>query len=504
MRKNKNIGVQQNEMTVLNDGKKKKKGKIALVIVLVVAALLIVGLKLMGSVVSQAAIPVTVTTASRGELQDVVSASGNIASENRMVIFSRVNGIIDKVNAQVGQEVKAGELLVSYQMKDAENALEQAALQQTRNTAAYQKALAGNADSQAKLNEANTNLGVLKQQISDCESYVEKLQEELSQSQRNTSNNLASQSFNLSSQIKALQKELAELAPDSKEYKAKSKELEEATEKLSQVEYQQQISGNSDYVAQTQQKIQKVQEQIAGFKEYEAEMKSQKATSEAQILDSYDKKQLEVDNALAGMSYEAAEEDLRLIQEGVTADFDGIITECVALPGAMATQGMQLLTLESSKDLMVEVTVSKNSLEKLAIGQKADIQISGKTYSGKVSRISRVAENNLTGTPMVKVQIHIEEPDSNIVLGLEAKVEVYTQKAEDALLVPIEVINVDRDGDFVYVVNNGVVERRSVVCGISADLYTEIIDGITEADQIVLSSVIEVYEGMTVMAMPEN
>lgn len=482
--------------------KKKKKGKIILVIVLVILVLVIVGIRLASAALSKAALPVTVTTATRGELQDSVSTSGNIASENRKVIFSQVNGLIDQVNAQIGQEVKAGDTLISYRLKNAEDSLEQAQLQQDRNTAVYKKALAGNAESQAKLSEANTNLGVLKQQITDCETYLEKLQNELSQSQRTTSNNLAGQSFELSGRIKTLQKELAELEPGSKEYKAKAKELEEATQKLSQIEYQQQISANSDYIAQTQQKIQKVQEEIAGFKEYEAEMKSQKASSEAQILDSYDKAQLEIDNALAAMNFEAAQEEYRLIQEGVKADFDGIVTECTALPGAMVSQGMQLLTLENSKELMVEVTVSKNSLEKIEIGQKADIQISGKTYAGQVSRISRVAQMNQSGTPMVQVQVHIEDPGQDIVLGLEAKVEIYTRKAEDVLMLPMEAINVDREGDFVYVVNNGIIEKRPVKCGISADLYTEIIEGITETDQIFLSSMFEVQEGTPVIAMP--
>ena len=49
-------------------------------------------------------------------------------------------------------------------------------------------------------------------------------------------------------------------------------------------------------------------------------------------------------------------------------------------------------------------------MEKLRIGQKADITISGKVYAGEVSKINRMATVNASNTPMVGVEIHILEP----------------------------------------------------------------------------------------------
>lgn len=153
--------------------------------------------------------------------------------------------------------------------------------------------------------------------------------------------------------------------------------------------------------------------------------------------------------------------------------------------------------------MKITFNASKHDIEKLEIGQKAKVNISGYTYDGEVQKINRMAVRNESNTPMVGVEVHILNPDENIILGMDAKLEISTRKAENALLIPVEAINADRDGDFLYVVENGIVVRKSVVCGISSDEYTEILEGITEEDEIILNALTGIEEGMAVTVMPE-
>ncbi len=66
----------------------------------------------------------------------------------------------------------------------------------------------------------------------------------------------------------------------------------------------------------------------------------------------------------------------------------------------------------------------------------------------------------------------------------------------------MEAVNADRDGDFLYVAEDGIVTRRPVICGISSDTYTEVLEGITEEDQIILGSYTGLTEGMSVTVVP--
>ena len=94
------------------------------------------------------------------------------------------------------------------------------------------------------------------------------------------------------------------------------------------------------------------------------------------------------------------------------------------------------------------------------------------------------------------------EKDDVIYLGMEAKMKIYTNKAENALQLPTEAVNANKDGDFVYVVQNGTILKKPVTVGIVSNGVAEIQEGITENDEVVVkySGILE--EGMAVNAVP--
>lgn len=473
-------------------GKKKKRKKAPIIIAIIIILLLLVRIASCSLAGSQIAM-VTTTQALRGDLQESVTTSGTVLSEEVKVIFAPVNGTLGEVKVEAGDSVKAGDVLISYDMDQMERTLRNAALQLERSTASYDKTMTNQASNQAKLNEASINLGVLNQQIADNEAYLKTLQNSLSQSQRETSNALAAEAFEIQQQLNSL--DPGERTSDT---------YTELSNRLARNSYLQQMAGSSDYVVQMQQEISDVQERLAEYQEYKARMESQKSSSEASVLDSFDKTQLNVEKEMADLSYQETEREYYIAKAGVTAEFDGIVTSCMALPGAGVAQGTQLLTLESSRNLKVAFAASQYDLEKIKLGQQADVVISGQTYHGEVSRINRMAERNASNTPMVGMEIHLLDADDNIILGLDARLTIYTSETQNALLIPVEAINADRDGDFLYVVEEGVVVRKPILCGISTDLYTEVLEGITENDVIILSSLTEIEEGMPVAILQDG
>lgn len=495
----------QNEQTSKKVRKSKKRKKSTIIISIIIILVLIAGAMSCTTGGSTTAL-VSTTNATRGELQESISTSGTISSEQQKVIFAEVSGRLETVNVAAGDAVKAGDVLISFDMKAAEDVLTQAKLQQSKSTAGYEAAMSNNNDSQAKLREAKTNLKVLEQQIADWKANLKNLQKELSDYQRELNNSLAEENFELSEESEELQEELAALDKNAADYAVKAAEIQEELadirEEMAYNQYKQQIAGSSDYVAELQEEIAKVQEELADFEAYKAEMEGQKTSGENTVLDSYDKQQYEADKQLSAMSYQTAKEAYDKAKQGVVAEFDGIIMECSAVQGSNVTEGMQLLTIANSQAVKITFQASKHDVEKLKTGQQADITISGNSYQGNVSKINRMATMNASNTPMVGVEVHITNPDDNIILGLDAKLEIFTGKTEDALLIPVESVNADKEGDFLYVVENGIVVRKPIVCGISSDTYTEVLEGITEEDEIIVSSLTDFEEGMAVTVMP--
>ena len=484
-------------------GKSGKKRKKAPVIIAVIVIVLIVIRMVSCAFSGNAGVMVSTTGAFRGDIEESVSTSGKIVTEEKEVLFAPVSGRLNEINVAAGDAVKAGDVLMTYDMDQMEERLQEASLQQTKSNASYNSTMTENSKSTAKLNEANTNLAVLDQQLADYKSYLKDLQEKLSTSQRETQRQLSEESYNLSRKATDLNSELQKGVSEERAAEI-NQELQNISSDQARNSYVQSIASSSDYVVNMQNEIASVQEHITECENYKAQMQSQKGTSESTILNGYQSQAYAADRDLAQLTYKEAEEQYYSAKKGIVADFDGIVTECTGVSGASVTEGAQLIILESSENVKVTFDASKSDVAKLAIGQKVDVTISGNKYEGEIAKINRMATLNASNTPMVGVEVHLTNPDDKIILGLDAKLTVHTDSAQDTLLIPVEAINADKDGDFLYVVENGMVVRRPITCGISSDEYTEVLEGVTEEDQIIVNSLtgISLEEGMAVTAVP--
>lgn len=571
--KNKDTAVTEPGAEVKASKPRKKRKKAPVIIAALVVAVIVIRAAACSSGDSAGAV-VTTTSAVRGDLQESISTNGTVRSEEVSVIFAPVSGILDTVNVAAGDAVEAGDLLATYNVERLESSMRQSELQYEKSNANYNSVMADNAQNQAKLNEATVNLDVLNRQIADTKDYIRSLQNELSESQRHTSNALAEESMNLTNSLRdrsgelenlqtdlrALQTQLegiksaqnaapqgtpeagqdgsgtpeagqdgaeaaaggqdmagvpaspqdtvdtsqleAQIAELQKQIEEKEKEISDINAAITHNGYVASTANNSDYVAELQQKIADAQDQLQHYETYKSEMQGQKSSTENSVLDSYDKTSYSADKEIASITYQETEEDYNQAKDGICAEYAGIITECTAVSGSGVTSGAHLMTLESSENVKVAFSASKYDLEKLEIGQKVDVTISGNIYEGEISKINRMAEANASNTPMVGVEVHLLAPDDRIILGMDAKLIVYTKKAENALMVPVEAINADKEGDFLYVVEEGIVVKKPIVCGISTDTYTEVLEGITEEDVIIVTSYTNLEEGMPVTVLP--
>ncbi len=492
---------------------KKKNKKLFIIIAVVIIIFLAIRIVSCAFAGEQGAL-VTTTNAQRGDLQENVSTSGTVVSGEVTVIFSEINARVSDVSVEAGDAVHAGDTLVSFDMEQMERTLSQARLQQTKSNAGYQGAITDNSKTQTELAEATINLDVLNKQIADYKSYLKSLQEKLKQSQRDTGNDLAEDAYHLNNKLSELQTRLEEGtvsggdAPgstlSSEERNSIYEQINEVKAQISRNSYLQSIANSSDYVAEMEAEIADVQEKLADCEADKARMESQKDVSEGAVWNNWDRESYTADYELAQLSYDEAQEAYYKAKKGIDAEYDGIVTECSVIAGATVTEGVQLLTLESSENIKVSFQASKYDVEKLEVGQKVDVTIFDKVYEGEISKVNRMARANASNTPMVGVEVQILNPDDKIILGLDAKLVIHTREAKDALMVPLEAVNADRNGDFLYVVENGRVVKKPVVCGITTDSYTEVKEGITEQDEIIVTSYTTIEEGMAVTAMPET
>ena len=221
--------------------------------------------------------------------------------------------------------------------------------------------------------------------------------------------------------------------------------------------------------------------------ELQSRLSSQQAVAESDpsAVTAEEKEKMEITNNLSELDQMSAQELVEAAKKGIKADFNGVITKVSIVEGATTALGAELFTLQNTDKINVNVNVSKYDYDKLKEGQSADITLAGKTYEGEVTSISHVATQNEKGASLISADVRIKNPDDDIFLGVDAKVTIHAEEADDVVVLPSEVVNIGKDGSFCYVIENGVITRRDITTGISSDDYVEVTAGIKEGDEVI-------------------
>ena len=500
----------------------KKKRKKRIIIGGIVAALLAV--TVLPRLFAPEILPVvTVAEASLGTVQQVIDGSGTVQSEEVKTYFSPVAATVDSFSLKVGDTVEAGETLLTYDAAELDELYRQAELTGSAANYSYQDSISKDNENVAEYNRSTAALDIINRQLDEEDDNLDHLNDrvrEYTGYQGDSANKLASlkeqqaqaqaavadlEEKNAALKSAQMALESSTLDPASEEYKMLQDAVtvaqaavdeaapaaQEAQAKLPELEKS--IQAEQDNYNNIVIKLDEYQGRLEDSQENKQKLESSKAEEEgiqdstdAAILSSAARSELAANKNLSDLNAQMTKDDITEGKEGIKAEFSGVVTSVSAVPGGPAAKGGELFTVASNEDVVVEMSITKYDLEKMAEGQTAVVTLAGHEYSGTVTSLSRIAEANAQGTPVVTAQIKIDNPDENIYLGLEATVSVNGQEAADVLVVPTECINSGQDGSFCYVVQeDGTLVRKNVETGLSADDYTEIKSGLEFGDRVV-------------------
>ena len=495
-------------------GGRKRKKKIPLI---VAAALVVVfgGYSVVNSVIAKnTPAQVNTITAAKGSVEETISTSGKVNSEQSRTYYAPVGAVITEMNVSLGDVVEEGQQLVTFDTSDLEAQKTKAELDASASANGYRSTQYQSDKKQSEYNEAVIGLDELKVLAAGQEQYVQGLKYNLEDDIQNKKEDLQEWLNKLNLELEIQNNKLSE--PRSEESRERIQEtIQNLNESIRRTSNEINDLNMSDEMKEKQRIIDAEQKKLDDMKEEISRREGKESSSEAGIVDPYAKQQQADNMQSARITAEEAAEKLAKGQEGVKAEFGGIVTKIATmsssanasaggglLEGATVSEGTELFTIESNQQVKVDISITKYDLAKIAVGQKADITIADQKYEGEVTKINKVAANNAQGSPVVGVEVHINNPDSGIYLGVEAQVVIHTNSAQDVITLPVEIVNTDRNGDFCYVVENGVVTMRRITTGISSDTDVEVTDGLKEGDLVVYDMTGSVTEGMSVVAVP--
>jgi RND family efflux transporter MFP subunit len=214
------------------------------------------------------------------------------------------------------------------------------------------------------------------------------------------------------------------------------------------------------------------------------------------------------DLAQARTAVALAEADLKLLEiriadTRITAPFDGVITERLAEPGDFVTKNTHLLTLADPASLVAEVYVSELVLPYIRTGDPARIRIDalgGRRFPGEILRIHPTLSE---ASRQAKVEIRFERVPEGARAGQFVRAELDTA-AVARLLVPFRALRQDRDGQFVWVIDDGNAARQPVRTGIRIADRVEILDGLEAGARVITRGFLGLAEDKRVTRVDDD
>ncbi len=433
-----------------------KKVVISVVAIVLVATTAVIGINIKKSKSNQDSQKnIKFTVLNKTNVMTTVSSSGAIKSGTSTNVYSNFGDsyTLQAVNVEVGDEVKAGDVLAVIDTTDFEKEIKQL-------------------ESTVTANETKDKLSLeSKKKAYEDEKYL--YDNDLNSSVVNANASLESAKLSLenSQRVYEYNKMLYENG-DISENELKSKEIDFENAK-------------NDYT------------------KAEVALKSAKLNAEQSLRNAKN----DYESALAGyndtsskMQLESKKDQLK--NREVIAPVDGTITAVNVAVGDKCGSGA-FFVIQDLKDLIVEVDVDETEIANVKVGQKVQVTTdasgneilngevvsvdpissavassSSSSSSSGGSSASGGTSNSTSSDVTFTVKVQINDYNELVKIGMNAVVNIITDEVDDVYAVPYEAIKNENGQSVIYVAkeNNGkyTVESIPVSSGLESDIYVEI------------------------------
>jgi HlyD family secretion protein len=409
----------------------------------------------------------------RSDMVVIVGATGIVEANQTAELDWQTTGRVDSVNVSVNDRVKAGDVLAEL----ADNTLPQSVILAQADLVDAQKALEDLINSNTDSAEAYKNLLVAEQDLRDAQddrdqwnyndANIDRVNEFRADFINKEENyKVYKSAYDAVKNLPADDPKRVKAKKDMDEYKLVRDKALRALNYLLGKAYGQQVAEDFADADIAQAKLDDAQREWDRVK--------QGANAD--------------DISAAEAKVSAAEATVSL--GWVEAPFNGTVTQVEPKIGDQVASGLLAFRIDDLSELFVNVQISEVDINKVVVGQDADLTfdaISGKTYTGEVTEVSEVGVDNGSGVDFT-VTLRIIDPDKQVRPGMTAAVNIIVTKKQDVLSVPSRAVRTNDGQRVVYVMNGTSLVPVNIEVGAVSDTSVEIVSGdVKEGDLIVLN-----------------
>jgi len=193
--------------------------------------------------------------------------------------------------------------------------------------------------------------------------------------------------------------------------------------------------------------------------------------------------------------------EAELEKTAIQAPFNGLVGLRTVSVGDYVGPGTDLVPIEAIDPLNVDFRIPEQFLSTVAVGSRLQVSfdaLAGFEREGSVGAISPLVD---VGGRSLLLRANVPNPDDLLRPGLFARVQLELAETQ-GLVVPESALAPSGDAQYVYRVEDGVVKRIMVQIGQRMGASVEIVHGLNEGDDVIVSGLQKVRDGIEVEILP--
>jgi len=236
----------------------------------------------------------------------------------------------------------------------------------------------------------------------------------------------------------------------------------------------------------------------------EMDYNRQKGLFDQQVISASDLQPIKLKWDLALQELEAAENNLEVVKEGATkkasqnstivlSTASGTVLDVPVKKGASIiesnnfNEGTTIATIADMKALMFKGNLDESEVGKIQEGLPIRIQIAAIPDKSIPAKLDYIAPKgtDVNGAIQFEIKAYIKPEKGSIIrAGYSANADIVLAQKDGVLCLKESTIKQEKEKRYVEVQAGATFEKRYVVCGISDDINTEIIQGIKQGEKV--------------------
>lgn len=216
-----------------------------------------------------------------------------------------------------------------------------------------------------------------------------------------------------------------------------------------------------------------------------------------------DVKLVEIETQLAKARAAAKSSEESLEECRLKAPFDGTVSDVLVEQGIQVNPGTAVLKLVDLSTIEISIPVPEAEIGRIKIGQKALVDVPALGITGIEAHVRLKGVTASSPSHTYKCTLVPEKKQTDIYPGMVCKVRLSEVSDSLRIRIPASAVEMDSNGKFVWIVNDGVVGRKYVTVDGYQEQGVVISSGLEPGDKVIVKGAAKVSTGMKVNSVEQ-